>query len=224
MAAWLVAPSGLDRDGFVFKVMFGGGEYRYISGALGSIDVVAGATRRQQHARLAVHPQRLHCTVFAGLDYQDHRLTPDDPSAGLRGELFRPAYGSRALVRADAVHHDCGGWRRSRPSDRATTRASPVGWRIFGRYYLGPEVQGFAAGDNYQQIPCRRSRHRHQILMVRMVRRRLAGPPTATTATAFTASSAVERTLTRSIERAAEARHRDDHGDQPSGRQAHSAS
>ena len=26
------------------------------------------------------------------------------------------------------------------------------GWRVFDRYYLGPEVQGFSAGDNYLQF------------------------------------------------------------------------
>jgi hypothetical protein len=84
----VIAPAGLDHDGFVFKLMFGGGTYRYISGALGNIDVVG-----RQLAGAAMPGWRfvrgnLFVTVFAGLDYQDHRLTPDDPSAGLRGEYF----------------------------------------------------------------------------------------------------------------------------------------
>ena len=27
-----------------------------------------------------------------------------------------------------------------------------AGWKVFDRYYIGPEVQGFAAGDNYRQL------------------------------------------------------------------------
>jgi hypothetical protein len=147
----LVAPNGLDREGFVFKVMFGGGAYRYISGALGNIDVTG-----RQLAAAALPGWRFVgrdfiATVFAGLDYQDHRLTPDDPSAGLRGSAFglRTAIelwyqpSPHTMVAADASVSTVG------PSYSARIAA---GWRVFERYYLGPEVQGFAADGNYQQV------------------------------------------------------------------------
>src|SRR4051812_6725984 len=81
----LWAPTGLDRDGPVLKLMFGGGFYRYISGALGNTKV------RGTELGGAILPgwrfvrDSLTITVFLGYDFQRHRLTPDDPSAGLRG-------------------------------------------------------------------------------------------------------------------------------------------
>ena len=74
------SPGGLDHDGFALKVMFGGGLYNYVSGALGNIEV----TGRQLSA--AILPGwrfgrgALTLTVFAGLDLQSHRLSPDDPT------------------------------------------------------------------------------------------------------------------------------------------------
>jgi hypothetical protein len=144
------APAGLDREGLVFKLMFGGGTYRYISGALGNIEVAG-----RQFATSAMPGWRfmgtnLIVTAFAGLDYQDHRLTPDDPSAGLRGS----AIGLRVavevwweptphmMVAADASVSTVG------PSYSARVAA---GWRLFERYYLGPELQAFTADDNYHQ-------------------------------------------------------------------------
>ena len=48
----LWAPSGLDQQGLVLKLMFGGGVYRYTSGALGNTEVrgglLAGARRLAQ--------------------------------------------------------------------------------------------------------------------------------------------------------------------------------
>ena len=61
------------------------------------------------------------------------------------------------------------------------------GWKILDRYYLGPEVQGFAAGDNYRQF-------RVGVHVTGLNTNgssgpaRSAGPPTATTATVSTAS------------------------------------
>ena len=36
------SPRGVDNEGFALKVMFGGGSYRYISGALGNTEVSGG--------------------------------------------------------------------------------------------------------------------------------------------------------------------------------------
>lgn len=148
-AQW--SPNGLDRDGFALKVMFNGGSYRYVSGALGNTEV-----RGRQFAgailpgwRFVSGPQVL--TLFAGLDLQDHRLAPDDPAAGLRGrhvgarvalELWY-APTAATMLAADASVSNLG------PSYSARISA---GLRLFDRCYVGPEVQGFAADDNYQQL------------------------------------------------------------------------
>ncbi len=42
-AVW--SPGGVDKEGFALKVMFGGGNYRYISGALNNTEVVGDCSR-----------------------------------------------------------------------------------------------------------------------------------------------------------------------------------
>ena len=81
----LWAPSGLDRDGPVLKLMFGGGIYHYISGALGNTEVRGELLAGTILPGWRFVRDTLSVTVFLGYDFQQHRLTPDDPSAGLRG-------------------------------------------------------------------------------------------------------------------------------------------
>jgi len=143
------SPAGLDNDGFVFKLAFGGGEYQYRSGALGNATVVG----RQLSASLLpgwrFRRGGLIATTYAGLDVQDHRLSPDDPTAGLRGTYL----GLRAAIEL---------WYEPSATTMATADASvstigpsysarvAFGWRTFGSFYLGPEVGGFA-NENYHQ-------------------------------------------------------------------------
>ena len=104
----LWAPKGLDREGPVLKLMFGGGVYHYRSGALGNADV------RGELLAGAVLPGwrfirgGLTATVFLGVDFQQHRLTPDDLSAGLSRRLCRRAHGLRSLVSAIGGDDDRG--------------------------------------------------------------------------------------------------------------------
>ena len=145
------APSGLDRDGPVLKLMFGGGIYHYLSGALGNIDV------RGQLLAATVLPgwrfvrDGFTVTVFLGYDFQQHRLTPDDPSAGLRGSYSGARAGfelwyqptTTTMVAADAALSTIG------PSYNVRLAA---GVRALNAFYVGPEVQAFGAGDNYNQF------------------------------------------------------------------------
>jgi hypothetical protein len=131
--------------------MFGGGVYRYVSGALGDAEV-----RGRQFGGALLPGWRFvrngfFVTVFAGLDLQSHRLSPDDPSAGLRGNYaglrtgfefwYEPS--AATMVAADASVSTAG------PSYSARLAA---GWRMFDWFYLGPELQAFAADDNYRQV------------------------------------------------------------------------
>jgi Cellulose biosynthesis protein BcsS len=148
-ALW--APSGLDQQGLVLKLMFGGGVYHYTSGALGNADVrgelLSGAILPGYRF---VH-DKLIATFYLGVDFQDHHLTPNDPSAELRGSYFGVRTGfevwyeptAMTMITADASVSSIG------PSYNARLAA---GFRAFDAFYVGPEVQGFAAGDNYQQV------------------------------------------------------------------------
>jgi Cellulose biosynthesis protein BcsS len=150
-AGALWAPRGLDREGPVLKLMFGGGVYHYIPGALGGVDI-----RGIQLAGAVLPGWRFMrdgfiITVFVGYDFQSHRLAPDDPSAGLRGDYIGMRTGFElwyeptptTMLTADASISTIG------PSYSARLAA---GWRMFGRFYLGPELQAFAADDNYGQV------------------------------------------------------------------------
>lgn len=81
----LWSPEGLDHDGFVLKGMLGGGIYHYISGALGNADVMGRQISASVLPGWRFTRDHFTVTLFAGLDLQNHHLTPDDPSAGLRG-------------------------------------------------------------------------------------------------------------------------------------------
>lgn len=145
------APNGLGRDGPVLKLVFGGGAYRYNSGALGNIDVAGGLQAASVTPGWRFVRERVTATVFLGYDFQQHRLTPDDPTADLRGgysgvragmELWYQPTASTMLA-VDASMSSIG------PSYNARFAA---GLRAFEAFYVGPEVQGFAAGDNYRQF------------------------------------------------------------------------
>lgn len=146
----LWAPQGLDHQGFLLKLMIGGGLYRYYSGAL-SRNVIGREFSASILPGWRFKRGRFTATVFAGLDVQYHRLSPDDPSstlrgtaAGLRGGVelwYEPT--ADTMVSADASATSIG------PSYSA--RAA-FGWRIFDRFYLGPEIQAFAFDNDYRQF------------------------------------------------------------------------
>lgn len=147
----LWAPAGIDRDGLVLKLVFGGGIYHYTSGALGNAEV------RGQMLGAAILPgyrlvrDKFAATLFLGYDFQRHTLTPDDPSAGLRGNYIGVRAGfdvwceptAMTMLAADASISSIG------PSYNARLAA---GLLAFESFYVGPEVQAFAADDNYRQF------------------------------------------------------------------------
>ena len=147
----LWSPEGLEHDGFALKAMFGGGIYHYISGALGNADVMG----RQLSA--AILPgwrfirDKLTVTVFAGLDFQNHRLTPDDPSAGLRGSYAGLRTGFDLWF--EPTGHDHGRGRRLRLDGRPELQRPPRLRVAAVRPSLcrtrGP---GLSADGNYRQF------------------------------------------------------------------------
>ena len=145
------SPDGVDKEGFALKVMFGGGNYRYISGALNNTEVSGRLLAATILPGYRFVRDKFIATIYGGLDMQNHRLSPDDPSAGLRGsyvgfrvnaELWYEPTPS-TMIAADGMISTI---------DTTYNARFAFGWKIFDRYYLGPEVQGFAAGDNYRQF------------------------------------------------------------------------
>jgi hypothetical protein len=147
----LWAPSGLDHEGPVLKLIFGGGVYHYLSGALGNADVRGEMLAGSILPGWRFVRDGVTVTAFLGVDAQNHQLTPDDPTAGLRGRYIGVRAGFEfwyqptptTMLAADGSVSTVG------PSYNARLAG---GWRIFDMFYFGPEVQAFAADDNYKQV------------------------------------------------------------------------
>jgi hypothetical protein len=147
----LWSPGGIDREGLTFKFLGGAGSYRYLSGALGDIEVTGRQFTGFAMAGYRFVQEKTIVTVFAGLDVQDHRLAPDDPTnplrgihAGIRGAIeFWYEPDAHSMWAADVSASSVGpsySWRVA------------VGWRVFDSFYLGPEAAAFAGDDTYRQL------------------------------------------------------------------------
>jgi hypothetical protein len=144
----LWSPEGLDQEGFALKLMWDGGAYRYRSGALGNIEVTGRALSVFVLPGWRFKRAGFEVALFAGLEAQDHMLSPDDPSSrwrgqklGLRGgfDLWYEPTGATMLA-ADASISSSGTY---------SARAA-LGWRFPEGFYVGPEAQVFACND-YRQ-------------------------------------------------------------------------
>ena len=146
----LWAPEMLDRNGPVLKLVFGGGLYRYKSGALNDADVRGAMLSGFILPGWRFIRDGVTITAFVGADWQRHWLFPNDPSAGLRGNYlgvrtgfefwWQPA--PEMMLAMDGSVSSIG------PSYNARIAA---GRRLFDRLYAGPEVETFGANGNYRQ-------------------------------------------------------------------------
>jgi hypothetical protein len=145
----LWSPQGLSDDGPVLKLLFGAGAYRYRSGALNDAEVTGRVFSASLMPGWRFKRGSFIVTLFAGLDMQDHSLSPDDPSSSLNGSLAGVRSGfelwyeptARMMVSADASYSTIGGSYGGRVA---------MGWRVFNQIYLGPETAFFNCND-YQQ-------------------------------------------------------------------------
>ena len=146
-AMW--SPGGLDHEGFTVKVIGSGGEYRYDSGALG-LQVTGQQILVAAMAGWRFKLDRLEVTAYVGPDFEDFRLTPDDPGTRMRGRYF----GVRGGV--DVWYEPMPGWMAAFNASGGTAgedysvRAA-VGWRVLDRAFIGPEAQGFGC-PGYEQL------------------------------------------------------------------------
>jgi len=142
----LWSPDGLDRPGFVAKVLAGAGTYRYLNG---TVDTLGQVTLLDAMPGWRFKTGTLEVTVFAGAELQNHRLTPDDTANKARGlhgggrfaveSWYEPTAGTMTSIAGSFASVGHSYWSRA-----------ALGWRALDLAYVGPEV--LALGDDtYQQ-------------------------------------------------------------------------
>jgi hypothetical protein len=146
-ALW--SPEGLDHEGFTLKALISGGTYNYISDGLGGATVDGRELVAQLLPGWRFKRGATELELFAGIDLQDHHLSPDDPGSKLRGSDagVRAAFEFWAEPAADMMIAIDGSASTIAGSYNIHAAA---GWRFANRFYVGPELQAFAS-DDYQQ-------------------------------------------------------------------------
>src|SRR6185295_18738364 len=151
---FLFAPSGLDQDGLLLKILFSGGLYRYDAKNLGGERVIGAEGLAHVLAGWRVKRGDAEFKFFFGPEFQRHHLEPDDPSNRLRGNSIglRMAFelwyepSPDSMVAADASL-----------SSIATSNSARLayGWRMFeemlGGVYLGPVIEYFGS-EGYRHL------------------------------------------------------------------------
>jgi hypothetical protein len=140
------APGGLNADGFILKVLLAEGTYRYLAG---STDIRGTGLLASFLPGWRIKRGDIEIKLFAGLDLQNHRFSPDDPGNRLRG--------NHAGLRVGADL-----WWEPTPNVMLASSVSgstigtnfsirgAAGWRVEDRFWAGPEVE--TSGDQvYRQ-------------------------------------------------------------------------
>jgi hypothetical protein len=146
-ALW--SPGGLDHDGFTLKALISGGTYNYVSGALGNATVDGREFVAQLLPGWRFKRGATEFKVFAGIDLQNHHLSPNDPGSKLRGgdagirtgfELWTEPTANTMIAIDGSASTIAGSYNIH----------AATGWRFANRFYFGPELQAFAS-DDYRQ-------------------------------------------------------------------------
>lgn len=140
------APDGLNQDGFTLKLLVAEGTYRYLAG---NTDIRGTGLLASILPGWRVKRGDVEIKLFAGLDLQNHRLSPDDPANSLRGNHAGLRVGADLwweptphLMIASSVSGSTIGTNFS-------IRAA-AGWRVEDRFWAGPEIE--TSGDQvYRQ-------------------------------------------------------------------------
>ena len=147
-AVW--SPAGVDNEGFALRALISGGRYNYISGALGGAEVQGREVKAELMPGWRFKWDKTELKIFAGLDLQNHRLSPDDPGSKLRGTDagLRIAFEYWTEPTPQTMFEADGSVSTIANSYSAH---AAFGWRAFGPFYVGPEIQAFASDDYSQQ-------------------------------------------------------------------------
>ena len=144
---FIVAPSGLDQDGLLLKIMLSGGLYRYDAQNLGE-RVVGAEWLTQVLPGWRMKRGNVELKVFMGPEIQNHHLWPDDPANRLRGYSYGLRVAAEMWYEPTAETMIAADISLSSIATSNSTRAA-YGWRVLeemlGGIYIGPEFQYFAS-------------------------------------------------------------------------------
>ena len=105
-SGFVFAPSGLDQDGLLLKILFSGGLYRYEASNLGGERVIGTELLSQVLPGWRIKRGDAEFKFFFGPELQQHYLRPDDPSNRLPWHFNRSARRGRPMVRTDIKNDD----------------------------------------------------------------------------------------------------------------------
>lgn len=147
----LLAPGGFEQDGFLLKLLLSGGLYRYISGGLGGEQVIGAEAKAQILPGVRFKRGDLEAKFYFGLDYEEHRLWPDDPWNKLRGRALGLTMAVDLWWEPTANTMAAMDGSISTIATNHSARAA-FGWRVIDdQFYFGPEIAVFAS-DGYRHL------------------------------------------------------------------------
>jgi len=148
---FIVAPSGLDQDGLLLKIMLSGGLYRYDAQNLGE-RVVGAEWLAHLLPGWRIKRGNADLKVFMGPEFQSHYLWPDDPANRLRGYSYGLRVSAELWYEPTAETMIATDVSLSSIATSNSARAA-YGWRVLeemlGGIYVGPEIQYFGS-SGYQ--------------------------------------------------------------------------
>ncbi len=148
---FIVAPSGLDQDGLLLKIVLSGGLYRYHAQNLGE-RVVGAEWLAQVLPGWRIKRGDVEFKVFMGSEIQSHHLRPDDPANRLRGISYGVRVAAEAWYEPTTETMIAADVSLSSIATGNSARAA-FGWRVLeemlGGVYVGPEIQYFGS-DGYR--------------------------------------------------------------------------
>jgi hypothetical protein len=144
----LWSPGGLFREGFTLKLLGGGGTYRYLAGGVGGVEVRGVNTLGAIMPGWRLRAENLETTLYGGLDFQSHTLSPDDPGNRMRGSHFGARVGADIWYEPFRAVMLAANASVSTIGPNYWTRIAG-GWRAFDRLWLGPEIQALGGATQH---------------------------------------------------------------------------
>lgn len=148
----LTAPGGFDDDGLMLKLLFSGGFYGYNAGDLGGERVIGFEGTTQILPGFRIKRFGVEAKVFLGLDFERHKLWPDDPANRLQGSDVGVRFAAEFWTEPTPATMVAANLSLSSIATNSSGRFA-FGWRVCedlfeDGFYIGPETQYFGA-DGY---------------------------------------------------------------------------